>query len=109
MFLTVISLASTTLTFFTKIYILDIYYTFVITQSEYETFRNNINALMQEYRGKFPVPAITDSKEYEATYRKRLLGMSMEIRFMIDTASEILVDDATHHRAGKDKRAEGHP
>ena len=46
----------------------------MITQSEYETFRDNINALIQEYREKFSVPMITDSKEYEATYRKRLLG-----------------------------------
>ena len=48
----------------------------MITQSEYETFRDNINALIQEYREKFSVPMITDSKEYEETYRKRLLGKS---------------------------------
>ena len=75
------------------IYILSIYYTFVITQSEYETFRDNINALIQEYREKFSVPMITDSKEYEATYRKRLLGMSMELRSMIDHASSIAINE----------------
>ena len=73
-------MASTTRTFFTNAYILSIYYTFVITQDQYETFRDNINALIHEYREKFSVPVITDSKEYEETYRKRLLGMSMELR-----------------------------
>ncbi len=65
----------------------------MITQSEYETFRDNINALIQEYREKFSVPMITDSKEYEETYRKRLLGMSMELRSMIDHASSIAINE----------------
>ena len=51
----------------------------MITQDQYETFRNNINTLIQEYREKFSVPVITDSRKYEATYRKRLLGMSREL------------------------------
>ena len=72
MFLTVISLASTTLTFFTNVYILSIYYTFVITQSEYEAFRDNINTLIEEYRQKFSVPVISDTKKYEEIYRKKL-------------------------------------
>jgi hypothetical protein len=65
----------------------------VITQSEYEDFRNNINTLIQEYREKFLVPVITDSKEYETTYRKKLLGMSMELRSMIDHGAEIMADE----------------
>ena len=52
----------------------------MITQSEYEAFRDNINTLIQNYREKFSVPVITDSKKYGETYRKRLLGMSMELR-----------------------------
>ena len=65
----------------------------MITQDQYETFRNNINALIQEYREKFSAPVITDSGKYEETYRKRLLGMSMELRYMIDHASSIVVDE----------------
>ena len=65
----------------------------VITQDQYETFRNNINALIQEYREKFSVPVITDSRKYEETYRKRLLGMSMELRTMIDHVSGIMVNE----------------
>jgi transposase len=65
----------------------------VITQDQYETFRDNINALIQEYREKFSVPVITDSRKYEETYRKRLLGMSRELRYMIDHASSIVVDE----------------
>ena len=52
----------------------------MINRSEYKTYRDNIDTLIQEYREKFSVPVITDSKEYEETYRKRLLGMSMELR-----------------------------
>ena len=40
----------------------------MITLDQYETFRNNINALIQEYREKFSVPVITDSKKYGETY-----------------------------------------
>ena len=65
----------------------------MITQDQYETFRDNINALIHEYREKFPVPVIMDSKKYEETYRKRLLGMSVELRSMIDRASSIAVDE----------------
>ena len=64
----------------------------MITQSEYEGFRDNINALIQEYREKFSAPVITDSGKYEETYRKRLLGMSMELRSMIDHASSIVLN-----------------
>ena len=65
----------------------------MITQDQYETFRDNINALIQNYREKFSVPVITDSKEYEATYRKKLLGMSREFRSMIDHVSDIVVNE----------------
>ncbi len=65
----------------------------MITQDQYETFRDNINALIQEYREKFSVPVITDSKEYEETYRKRLLGMSRELRSMIDHVSGIVLNE----------------
>ena len=65
----------------------------MITQDQYETFRDNINTLIQEYREKFSVPVITDSKEYEETYRKRLLGMSRELRSMIDHASSIAINE----------------
>jgi transposase len=65
----------------------------VITRSEYEKFRDSINTLIQEYREKFSVPVITDSGKYETTYRKRLLGMSRELRSMIDHASGIEVDE----------------
>ena len=65
----------------------------MITQDQYETFRDNINALIQDYREKFSVPMITDSKKYEETYRKRLPGMSRELRSMIDHASSIVVDE----------------
>ena len=65
----------------------------MITQSEYETFRDNINTLIQEYREKFSMPVITDSGKYEETYRKRLLGMSRELRSMIDNVSSIEVDE----------------
>ena len=65
----------------------------MITQDQYETFRDNINTLIQEYREKFSVTVITDSRKYEETYRKRLLGMSMELRSMIDHASSIAVDE----------------
>ena len=50
----------------------------MITQDQYETFRDNIIALIREYRGKFYLSVITDSRKYEATYRKRLLGMSRD-------------------------------
>ena len=65
----------------------------MITRSEYEKFRDSINTLIQEYREKFSVPVITDSGKYETTYRKRLLGMSRELRSMIDHASGIEVDE----------------
>ena len=65
----------------------------MITQDQYETFRDNINTLIQEYREKFSVPVITDSRKYEETYRKRLLGMSRELRSMIDHASSIVADE----------------
>ena len=65
----------------------------VITQDQYETFRNNINALIDEYRDKFSVPVIMDSRKYEETYRKSLPGMSMELRSMIDHASGIMVNE----------------
>ena len=66
---------------------------FVITQSQYGEFRDGINALMQEYRDKFSVPVITDWKEYEKRYRIRMLGMSRDLRSMIDHASNIVVDE----------------
>ena len=65
----------------------------MITQSEYEAFRDNINTLIQNYREKFSVPVITDSKKYGETYRKRLLRISMELRSMIDHASSIVMDE----------------
>ena len=65
----------------------------MITQSEYEKFRDQINMLIEKYREKFSLPAITDSKKYEETYRKRLLGMSRELRSMIDHVSAIEVDE----------------
>ena len=65
----------------------------MITRDQYETFRNNINALIQEYREKFSMPLITDSKKYEETYRKRLLGMSRELKSMIDHVSFIVADE----------------
>ena len=39
------------------------------------------------------MPVITDSKKYEETYRKRLFGMSRELRSMIDHASSIVADE----------------
>ncbi len=39
------------------------------------------------------MPVITDSKKYEETYRKRLPGMSLEFRSMIDHASSIVADE----------------
>ena len=51
------------------------------------------NTQIQEYREKFSVLVITYSKEYEARYRKRLLGMSRELRSLIDHASSIVVDE----------------
>ena len=65
----------------------------MITQGQYEAFRDNINTLIQEYREKFSVPVITDSRKYEETYRKRLLGMSVELRSMIDHASSIAINE----------------
>ncbi|MHB1708229.1 MAG: ISNCY-like element ISTvo2 family transposase [Thermoplasmataceae archaeon] len=93
MFRTVISLASMIRTFFTNVYILSIYYTFVITQDRYEEFRDSIDALIQQYREKFSVPVITDWKEYEKSYRARMLGMSKDLREMIEHASNIEVDE----------------
>lgn len=52
----------------------------MITQDRYEKFRDSINTLIEEYREKFSVPVITDWKEYETTYRKRMLGMSKDLR-----------------------------
>ena len=65
----------------------------MITQDQYETFRDNINTLILEYRDKFSLPVITDSKKYEETYRKRFLGMSKELGSMIDHVSGIVVDE----------------
>ena len=65
----------------------------MITQDQYETFRDNINALIQEYREIFSMLVNPDSKEYEETYRKRLLGMSLELRSMIDHASSIAINE----------------
>ena len=44
---------------------------------------------------KFSLTAITDSGRYETVYRKRLLGMSRELRSMIeiDHVSGIEVDE----------------
>jgi hypothetical protein len=39
-----------------------------------------MNGLIQEYREGFSVPVISHLIEYETTYRKRLLGMSIELR-----------------------------
>ncbi len=65
----------------------------MITKDQYETFRDNINTLIQEYREIFSMLVNPDSKEYEETYRKRLLGMSLELRSMIDHVSGIVVDE----------------
>lgn len=65
----------------------------MITQGQYETFRDNIDVLIQEYREKFSIPVITDWKEYESTYRTRMLGMSRELREMVSSSSSIMVDD----------------
>jgi hypothetical protein len=65
----------------------------VITQSEYEKFRDSINTLIEEYREKFSLPVITYSNKYETAYRKRLLGMSCDLRSIIDHASGIEVDE----------------
>ena len=65
----------------------------MITQDQYEEFRDNINTLIQDYRENFSVPVITDSRKYEETYRKRLLGMSRDLRPMIDHASNIDTDE----------------
>ena len=65
----------------------------MINRSEYKTYRDNIDTLIQEYREKFSVPVITDSGKYEETYRKRLLGMSVELRSMIDHASSIAISE----------------
>ena len=65
----------------------------MITQSQYGEFRDGISALMQEYRDKFSVPVITDWKEYEKRYRIRMIGMSRDLRSMIDHASNIVVDE----------------
>ena len=65
----------------------------MITQDQYEAFRDNINTLIEEYREKFSVPVISDTKKYEETYRKRLPGMSVELRSMIDHASSIAINE----------------
>jgi transposase len=65
----------------------------VITQSEYEKFRDQINTLIEKYREKFSLPLITNSKKYEETYRKRILGMSRELRSMIDHVSAIEINE----------------
>lgn len=65
----------------------------MISQSEYEEFRDNINTIIEEYRNKFSLPVITDSRRYEKTYRKRLLGMSRDLRSMIKHASAIEIHD----------------
>lgn len=65
----------------------------MITRSQYEEFRDSIDALIREYRDKFSVPVITDWKAYERTYRIRMTGMSRELRGMIDHASGMVVDE----------------
>ena len=65
----------------------------MITQSEYEKFRDQINTLIEKYREKFSLPVITDSRKYEEIYRKRILGMSRELRSMIDHVSAIEINE----------------
>ena len=65
----------------------------MIIQDQYYAFRDNINALIDEYWVKFSVPVITDSKEYEETYSKRLPGMLLELRSMIDHASSLDINE----------------
>ena len=65
----------------------------MITQSEYEKFRDQINTLIDKYREKFSLPVITDSRKYEEIYRKRILGMSRELRSMIDHVSAIEINE----------------
>ncbi|MEM3828177.1 MAG: hypothetical protein QXP36_03040 [Conexivisphaerales archaeon] len=71
----------------------NIYYIFMITQDQYEEFRDSITTLMEEYRNKFSIPVITNWKEYEATHRNRMLGMSRDLRSVIDHASNIVADE----------------
>jgi hypothetical protein len=65
----------------------------VITQNRYETFRDSINKLIQEYRERFLVPMIINWYQYEPTYRKRMLGMFRDLRSMIDHTSSMEVGE----------------
>lgn len=46
---------------------------FLVTQSQYEEFRDGSGAMIHKYGEKFFVPVITDWKEYDMTYGNRML------------------------------------
>ena len=51
----------------------------MITQSKYKEFKDDTDALIREYNGKFPIPVIMDWKACERTYVINMFGMFREI------------------------------
>ncbi len=64
-----------------------------ITQKSYDDFKEFIEGLLARYREEFSLPATTDWREYELSYRTRLKGMALELRGMIGSSSNIEVDE----------------
>lgn len=65
----------------------------MITQSEYEQFRDGIESLISEYNEKISIPVTTDWKEYERKYRDRMASASRELRGLITEAAQWIMSD----------------
>mgnify|MGYP001626378093 CR=1 FL=1 len=48
---------------------------------------------MEEYRERFSVPVITDWKEYERSYKTRMMNVAREIRQMVESSSNMMVEE----------------
>ncbi|MGC8563149.1 MAG: ISNCY-like element ISTvo2 family transposase, partial [Thermoplasmata archaeon] len=65
----------------------------MITQRKYEQFKESIDSLMEEYRERFSVPVITDWKEYERSYKTRMMNVARELRQMVESSSNMVVEE----------------
>ena len=64
----------------------------VITQAEFESFKESIDSFISEYRNAY-ITRITDWPEYEKTYRLRVTRMAGDLRCIIDASvSNIRID-----------------
>ena len=64
-----------------------------ITQRRYEHFKDSIEDLISRYREEFSVPVVTDWRDYEFLYKKRMMGIAMELRSMVDEFSSSVIEE----------------